>query len=237
MKILYLSLLLATTVLTAESEKRMPELTVKGTGVALKLADQVEISLAVVTQDADPQKAVQVNNGKIEGVIQQLKGLGLNGEELKTSQYTTQPIYRYPDPKEKDTTPTITHYEVTHLLQVKSRQLALAQKILGAAIQAGVNRLDQIAFTLSDPQAARKEAIQLAAQRAIEDAKVLSQAAEVKLIGILSLDLDPNPNYYPTPRLMMAKAENAGSFDVPLEIGQVETQATVQIVFEIESKG
>jgi uncharacterized protein YggE len=215
-------------------EPEIPKLTVKGEGVIYKPADQMELNISVVTQNNDSKLAVKANNEKMEKVISQLNKVGLISEEIQTGQFMVQPIYHYPGPNEEPAGPTITHYEATNTLQIKTKQLDLIEKIIGASVQAGANRLEQIVFNLSDPQSFRNEVIHLAAKHAMEDAKSLAEAAQVILVRILSLDLDPNQNHFPVPRMAMAyKAENAGSFEAPIEIGRVEMKAAVNMTFEI----
>lgn len=218
----------------AANTPEIPKLTVKGEGTLYKPADQMELNISVVTQNGDSKLAVKANNEKMERVISQLNKAGLTSKEIQTGQFMVQPIYHYPGPKEEPSGPSITHYEVTNTLQIKTKQLDLIEKIIGAAVQSGANRLDQIVFNLSDPQLYRNEVIHLATKHAMEDAKSLAEAAQVNLVRVLSLDLDPNQNHYPVPRMAMAyKAENAGSFEAPIEIGQVEMKASVNMTFEI----
>ncbi|MBA2368147.1 MAG: SIMPL domain-containing protein [Candidatus Protochlamydia sp.] len=218
---------------TAE-ELEISKLTVKGEGALYKPADQMELNIAVVTQNIDSKLAVKTNNEKMELVISRLNKVGLTAKEIQTGQFMVQPIYHYPGPKEEQAGPTITHYETTNTLQIKTKQLDLIEKIIGAAVESGANRLDQIVFNLSDPQLFRNEVIHLAAKHAMEDANSLAHAAQVKLVRVLSLDLDPNQTHYPVPRMMMAsKAESMGSFDAPIEAGQVEMKASVNMTFEI----
>ncbi len=213
------------------------KLTVRGEATIYKPADQVELNVSVVTQDPDSKKAVQANNEKMRKVIDQLDGSGLTSKEYQTGQFNIQPIYHYPSPKEDSKEgPTITHYEVTNTIKIKTQKLDLIEKIIGVAVQSGANRLNQINFDLADPQQFRDEVIQLAARHAFADANSLAQAAQVRLVRVLDLALDSN-QHYPVPRMMMAKAEYAaGSYDAPIEAGQVELKASVNVVFEIDGK-
>lgn len=214
------------------------KLTVKGEATIYKPADQVELNISVVTQDPDSKKAVQANNEKMRKVIDQLNAIGLTSKEYQTGQFNIQPIYRYPGPKEESKEgPTITHYEVNNSIQIKTQKLDLIEKIIGVAVQSGANRLNQLSFNLADPQPFRDEVIQLATKHAFADANSLAQAAQVRLVRVLELALDSNSQHYPVPRMMMAKAEfAAGSYEAPIEVGQVELKANVNVVFEIGSK-
>lgn len=216
-----------------DKENKIPKLTVKGEATIFKPADQIEFSLSVVTQDTSSKKAVKANNDSIRQVIEQLNAMGLTPDEYQTGHFQIQPIYHHPDPKTEREAPSISHYEVTNMLQIKTQKLDLAEQIIGVVVQSGANRLDQMTFSLSDPQAYRDEVIQLATKNALEDASSLAHAAQVRLLRVLSLELDHSQNRFPVPMMMAAKANFDSSYQAPLEIGLVELRATVHVVFEI----
>jgi uncharacterized protein YggE len=212
----------------------LPQLTVRGEASIFKPADQVEMSLSVVTQDPDSKKAVQANNEKMQRVTDQLRDLGLDNNDFQTGRFTIQPVYNYSNLKDKRETPLITHYDVSNNIQIKTSKLNLIEKIIGTIVQAGANQFNQINFNLNNPQAYREEVIQLATQNALEDANSVAKAAHVRITRILSLDLDPNQQNYPVPRMLMAtKMGSENSYEAPIEVGQVEIKASVHVVFEI----
>ncbi|WP_052236479.1 SIMPL domain-containing protein [Candidatus Protochlamydia amoebophila] len=219
------------------NSSNLPQLTVKGEATIFKPADQLEMSVSVVTQDPESKKAVQANNEKMRKVVGQLTDLGLNVQDYQTGHFTIQPIYHYMDSIEKKEASTITHYEVTNTIHIKTSKLSLIEKIIGIAVEAGANQLSQINFNLNNPQAYRQEVIQLATQNAFEDANALAKAANVRLVRVLSLDLDPNQQNYSTPRMLMAtKQSSENTYGVPIEIGQVEMRANVHVIFEINQE-
>lgn len=214
------------------NEMNFPHLVVRGESLLFKPADQLEISVGVMTEDVNPQKALQSNNEKMEQVVKELNGAGLTSKEYRTGQFQIRPVYTNPPQNAPiDWKQKIDHYEVTNSLHIKTENLPWAGKFLSVASQAGSNQIDHIQFNLKEPRQYRAEAIQKATENAIADAKVLAEAAQVKLIKARYVALDPNVNHFSAPRLMMAKMGTQG--DVPLEAGDVEVRAAVEMIFEI----
>ncbi len=237
--LLSLSLFLCVFQLALQAEgdfEQTPKLVVKGEASVFKPADQMEVSLGIVTTDENSNVALNENNKRMHQVIANLKALGLDESDYQTGHFRIQPIYRKPARNERpeEVHQVIDRYEVTNAIQIKTQKLPLADKIIGAAVQGGVNQVDQLNFNLNNPQLYRAEAIQLAAQNAISDAQALAGAAGVKLTRVLYLSLDHWNNFPHLPGATMMARAVAGN-ETPLEAGNVEIHATVQMTFEIGS--
>lgn len=237
--LLSLSLFLCVLQLSLRAEDdfdQIPKLVVKGEASVFKPADQMEVSLGIVTTDENSNVALNENNKRMHQVVANLKALGLDESDYQTGHFRIQPIYRKPSRSERpeEMHQVIDRYEVTNTVQIKTQKITLADKIIGAAVQGGVNQVDQLNFNLNNPQLYRAEAIQLAAQSAISDAQALAGVVKVNLSRVLYLSLDHWHNFPHMPgAMMMARAETGN--ETPLEAGNVEIHATVQMTFEIGS--
>lgn len=219
---------------TAEDHRSQPTLSVRGEAVLYKPADQMEITVGVVTRDPNSEKALQLNNEKMEKVIRNLQQVGLDKSDYKTGRFYIHPIYQTP-PKNPspDWHPAINSYEVNNSIVIKTTKLDLAPKIIEAASQGGSNQIDHIQFNLKDPRSYREEAVELATNNAVSDAQVLAKAAHINLAGVSSISLDQAQPVYPVARQMMfAAKEFSGS--TPIEAGDVEVRAAVNIEFFIK---
>lgn len=214
--------------------EKLPKLVVKGEASVFKPADQIEVSLGVVTADENSNVALNENNKRMHQVVANLKELGLDETDYQTGHFRIQPIYRQPSKNDRpeEVHQVIERYEVTNTIQIKTQKLPLADKIIGVAVQGGVNQVDQLNFNLNNPQLYRAEAIQLATQNAVSDAQALAGAAGVHLARILYLSLDHWQNYPHIPGAMMMTKAGGGN-DTPVEAGNVEIHANVQVIFEI----
>jgi uncharacterized protein YggE len=213
------------------AENKTAQLFVKGEAVLLKPADQMQLTIGIVSQDTEAQRALQINNKKMRQLIKNLNDIDLPQTDYQTGQFYISPVYKR-QPKEIPAEwQPISHYEVTNTLQIATQKLDLVERIISVAAQAGSNKIDSIQFGLKDPRLYRAEAIEKATQNAIDDATVLAQAARVNLLGVHSISLDYSQGHNYSPKVMYAAA--ADSSATPIELGNVEVRASVDITFDI----
>lgn len=213
-----------------------PRLSVRGEAVLHKPADQMRISVAVVTEAEEAQAAVTENSRRMAAVITAIEKAGLDKTEYQTGRFTIRPLHsRRPRQAEPDWMPQIIGYEVTNSLAIRTKKLDLAGRIIEAANNAGANSIDSITFDLADRRTHRAEAIATAAVNARSDAAILARASEVRLVRILSVQLDDARPPAPDPRMFRAEAAVAGmaATTPPIQPGDVPVQASVTIVYEI----
>ena len=163
-----------------------------------------------MTRGKDSGDALTQNNQLMTQVIGNLKDLGLEETEYQTCHFHIQPFYQK-TPQGYDDQAMIIGYEIYNSIQVKTLKLHLADKILSAAVQGGVNQVNQINFSLHNPQMYREEAIQAATQNALADANALAKAAGVKIKRILNISLN-HWQTSPTP-YMMSRSSNGGAVE------------------------
>lgn len=224
----------------AAKQQAIPTLTVMGQAQLDKPADQMRLTIGVVTQGDEAQIAMQENSKQMNEVIAALQKAGLTKEEYQTGQFQIQPRYSRPprggpgqDPNWK---PQIVGYDVINRVQVKTKKLNLAGELIKAATEAGANSIDSINFDLADPRKHRAEAIAAATSNARSDAEALAGAAGQKLVRILTINLDSAP-VQPMPmqmmgRMAMAEADGAP----PIEPGEITVHASVTITYEIKAQ-
>jgi uncharacterized protein YggE len=214
-----------------------PTLTVRGDAELHKPADQMRLEVGVVTEDAEPSKALDLNSRRMQDVIKALQKAGLTEKEYETGRFSVRPQYeRRPRNAGADWQPRITGYEVSNALSVRTRKLDLAGKLIEAANEAGANSIDSITFDLADPRTHRAEAIATATKNARADAATLAEAAGVRLVRIVSISLDDagwRPPVASMARAGLAVAEAGGA--PPIAPGEVTVRAAVTIVYEIRT--
>lgn len=211
-------------------------MTIRGEATLDKPADQLRIRIGVVTEDADAEEALERNSQRMSDVIEALKESGLTDKDYKTAQFSIQPRYS-PRPRNADQNwrPKIVGYQVTNTLYVKTSKLDSAGELIQAANEAGANTIDSISFALANPRAYRSEAIAAATANARNDAQTLAEAADLRLVRIVSITLDGA--HAPAPiqvrrGMEMAMAGNAPP-GPPIAGGDVTVRANVAIVYEI----
>ena len=96
--ILIMSLLLLASNVHAQetTQMRPPSVTAQGEAVITAEPDQAQIDIGVLTQARTAPDAAKENAEKLSRVLAQIKKLLGKGDEVKTTGYSLNPNYRYP---------------------------------------------------------------------------------------------------------------------------------------------
>ena len=219
---------------TSPDTTEFARLTVSAEAQVMVNPDQLQLRLAVVTEEKDAGTALEQNNQRMSSVMLALQELGIGPDEMSTGQFRINPQWsRPPRPTPANWQREIISYRVDNELQVTTGQVELAGKLLGLAQQAGANQIGGLQFGLADPTAARQQAITSATKKAMRKAQAMADAAGVKLASVQTLQLNGSGGS-PQPRLMMAEARMASAEAVPVASGKVEINAAVTISYRIE---
>lgn len=223
-------------------QKEEPSIFVNGDAKISVPSDRVQITLSVVSTAENPQDAIDSSKTKMNNLIEALAKLGLDKNEYKTSAYNLSPNWA-PQPKnpKPDWKPQIISYTMTNSLDVKTTKLDLVGKIIQTALSSGANQIDRIYFDLSDEQKYNAEVIQKAVKSAMSDAKAASEASEVKMGKILSINVNNaymsgNNDYGRGVFMAKMSSDNMEGAAVAPNIaaGDVTLSASVSIKIQIE---
>ena len=153
------------------TDRRTPSITVSGEAIITAEPDQAEIDIGVVTQAKTALEASKENAERVARVLGEVKKLLGKGDEAKTSGYTLNPQYRYP----KDGKPEIIGYVASNVVRIKIARIDEVGRLIDAAMQAGANNINRLAFTLRDEESTRLEALR--GQPGFEPARMAQEAA------------------------------------------------------------
>jgi len=208
------------------------KLHVSGSAELQKPADQVQLDVGVVSQAATARQALSSNSEAMRKVVAAIKGAGLTEGEYRTGRFSLNPIHSQRPQGTREWAPKIAAYSVSNSIHIESKQIEIVGKIIDEANSAGANSIGSISFSLSDAQPFRKEAIEKATRRAIENATNLAASAGIKLGKIVAIELDAAQISPPEPVMYrnMAMAESASP---PITAGDVPVSATVTVSYEI----
>lgn len=226
----------------AQPAPSVPQLTITGQSELDVPADELRIRLGVSIFNESVETARTDVDTRMNAIVKAVGSLGLeSSKDFHTSRYSVQPKWSQ-RPRQRgqdsDWKPSLLGYQVTSAIQVKTSRLDVADQILAKAVSAGANDIGSLQFNLADPRTSRDEAIEVAAQNAINDARVLADATGVQLIGIREMSIN-NAGYNPIqiPRSMAAGRTAAPNASPVMAPSQVRVSASVTIVYEIESNG
>ncbi|MFO7564574.1 MAG: SIMPL domain-containing protein [Enhygromyxa sp.] len=158
---------------------------VTGAGEVEVSPDQAVISLSVITQADTAAEASAANARRMHSVIDAVADLP--HRRVTTSGLGVTPITRY-DP-ERDNS-EITGFRATNSVTVVTEP-ADAGRIYDAGVKAGANQSSGISYRVADERPYRAEALRLAVERALADARTVAETAALELLGPQSVQIDP----------------------------------------------
>lgn len=212
---------------------RPPSISVNGEATIAAEPDQAQIDIGVTTQARGAPEASRDNAERISRVLTEVKKLLGKGDEVKTSGYALNPQYRYPQGGK----PEIVGYQANNTVRIKLAKLDDVGKVIDAAMQAGANNINRLAFTLKDEEAARLDALKQASAKAKAKAEAIAASLGLKIVRIASVtegERSFQPVYRAAP---MARGEAlAAAAPTPIEQGTVDVRSTVSLVAEVSER-
>lgn len=197
--------------------------------------DEAHLDFAVETTAATAAQAAQENAARMEQVIRALVAAGVARTAIETRGYQVYPEYAPQPQPQPNAEPRIRGYRVSNTVTVETRDIGKVGGLLDAALRAGANRVDAVRFGLSNPEAARGQAIRRATESARRDAEALAAALGVRLGAVVDASTTGEPPR-PFPVMMRGRAEAMGmaqSVATPIQPGEQTVTATVSLVFSI----
>lgn len=208
-----------------------PIISVTGEGVINAAPNRAKITLAVVTENADVKKAQQENNKRANAIINSIKALKIDEKDIKTQNYYINPIYNY----EKNQTPRITGYRVQNEVCLTIRDIDNVGTVINAGVDAGANRVNNIYFYLEDDKI-KEQALRESIKDAKKKAEIMADELGKQIVGIVKVtgewsNIGPVPVRY---KMMEEVAmDSASLYETPINPGETEVRASVQIEFEM----
>ncbi|MDF2522614.1 MAG: periplasmic immunogenic protein [Clostridiales bacterium] len=202
-------------------EKRT--LKVNGKGMVEAEPDMVLISVGVITKDKDPQSAQNLNEEISKKLIQALLQIGIAKDDIRTSAYTIYPEYDYIEGKQ-----ILTGYNVTHILEIKVRDINMAGEVLNTAVQNGANQINRVDFTLEDASYYYNRALKLAVKEAAAKAHAITNLMKVNLDTIPCNVTEQSTSFTP---LFEQGAMKLAATEAVMP-GKIEITASIEAVFE-----
>ncbi|HEY7213824.1 MAG TPA: SIMPL domain-containing protein [Thermoanaerobaculia bacterium] len=211
----------------------VPTLSVSGTGEARVAPDEATVRLGVVAQAPTARAAQESANRTANAVLEAVRKLGIQAEDIQTSGLSLSPLYSQGRPGVEEQTPKITGYQANNTVAIRTADLTKLGPVIDAGLGAGANNLEGVAFGLRNDEAARAAALTDAVREARAKAEALALALKVQLVGILEVaegGVSVNPPPYPKARFAVAEAL---STETPVSAGQVGVEASVTIRYRI----
>ena len=192
--------------------------------------DKVSVMAGVQTNGKTAQEAMVRNSELMRNVFATLTAMGIPERDISTAYLNLSPRYNYE--KRENGQPQLIGYQASNQITISSRDLNATGAMIDGLIKAGINNINNVQFSVSDPERAQSEARMQAVAKAQMKARTMAQAANVRLGRLLSLSEGSNPG--PVYRAVRMGAQlEAMDATPPLAPGQREIGATVSMTYEI----
>lgn len=217
--------------------------TVSGASVIYVMPDRALLQFGVQSNGATPERTQQENSQQIQKVIRALRTLGVEAKDIATDRYIVYPVY------EEYNSLVIKGYRLDNTVSVTLRDVSLAETVIVAALQAGVNEIQDVQFYTSELRKFRDQARELAMKAASEKAQALAGAAGAQVGCIVSISENTSSQYYGSwrgGRQTALWAQNvvqnagsspnipAGSDESPINLGQIAVRAEVNTHYSLK---
>jgi uncharacterized protein YggE len=206
-------------------------LSVSGEGRASAAPDVAVLGLGVSAKASTVGAANSQAQEAMTALLDSLKANGVQEKDIQTSQFSVNPEYDYRNDEQ-----ILTGYRVSHMLQVKVRDIDRTGEVIDDAVQAGgdVLQVQSISFTIDDTTALSSEARQKAVANAQAKAEELASLAGVTL-GDPTYITESTSTPYTQPyydRSVAYSAEAAPATEI--SAGELEVVVYVNITYGID---
>ena len=201
-----------------------PQIVTNASGEVRVTPDRATVQVGVQTRATTAAAASSQNSQKQTAIIAAIKARGIPAEQIATSNFNVIPETRYD--REGQAAPRTTSYLVINTITVEVRRIDQVGPVIDAALGAGANQINSLAFGVSNPDSARRAALAIAVAKSRADADVIARAAGGTLGSLI--EINAADGYSPAPpRPFMAREAMAADAKVPVEPGQETIMATV----------
>lgn len=192
--------------------------------------DQAVVQLAVETIAPSAREATAANAATMDRVLAALHGLGIPDARIRTTRLELRPRH---ETRRDGTPPAIVGYQAVNQVVVRLDDVALVGRVVDAGVQAGANRVTGVTFQLSDPEAAYHDALRLAVEQALAEARVVAEALGETLGP--ALQVSTGGAQIPPQLRMEAARMDVAAVETPVQPGELDVRATVSITYRLGS--
>jgi uncharacterized protein YggE len=216
-------------------------LDVSGRGVVEVEPDQAKVEITVIADGDDSSAAMRSNSRIMAVILEAVHEIGIEEKEYETGTLAVSPRFSTP-PKDRpdDWVQEVIGSWAVNSIVVKTGRLELAPRIIQAASDAGATEIE-LSYGLAEGRPHFDEALRLAMHDATRKARLLADAASVRLERLVYIGGGDTPWTY----AMYDYAGGGGGANIfndsyrfkdpdpPAAPGKIEVEATVDLQYEI----
>jgi len=211
----------------ARADDATATMSVTGTGSVEAVPDRATVTLGVEEQGPTAEAATDAMAKSVRAILGRLEAAGIPERDIQTTGLTLYPVYSRE--VQSDAPQKVVGFSASSSLTVEVAGVENIGPLLDKVISAGANRLQGIAFDLSNREALLDQARREAVSDAFRKARLYAESAGVELGDVLEISESPSGGGpYP-----MARAEAMTLASVPVVAGETVVESTIQLKIAI----
>lgn len=230
-RLLFIPLLLMGLSVAQPSFAQERTITVTGVGEVAAVPDLATVTVGVIERGPTATDALRTNTRAMQALFDVLDDSGIDGADRQTSGLNLQAVYDHRNTPAGEA-PRIAGYEASNTLMIRVTKLDLLGDVLDAITVAGANRINGIAFGLSDTEELLEQARRAAVEDAMARARLYVETAGANLGPVITIS--EAGGYSPQPMPEMAMARMSSDMSVPVAEGEVALSVRVNMIFAIQ---
>lgn len=205
-------------------------LQMNGNAEMMVVPDTATLNIGAEVNAPTADEATEENADIMNAVIEELKDLGLEDEDIRTSRVSVRPEYNY-----EEKTRTIEGYSASNSVQVTTTNLDNLGEMIDRSASAGANQIGGISFSVSDEKQneLHEDLITEAVADASSKAEILAENLGVEIMGVKSSSIsdDTQPRIYYEEAAEEMEEDSAST---PIEPGESEISMSVRVTYIIQ---
>jgi len=208
------------------------KLRVLGRATIEAVPDQVSVRVGVTNKAPTPTAALDQNSAIARKIIEFAKKFGIDEKDVRTDAINLAPAFKTVRDPNGTTRQEPDGYNASNMVQVKLADMSRLGTFMRDVLDQGATNINGVRFGLSHPEKVTDEARVKAVEDAARQAKLLADAAKVKL-GSIEEIVHP-PRTESRPAFAAPLARTAAKTSVPIEVGVLDVGAEVEITWRLE---
>ena len=171
--------------------------------------DVVDFSIEIVTTSKESMAKALAENKKISGKVYETIKKSIDttkGDSIKTSNYNSNPVYRYNNNKR-----ILDYYQVTNNVRVHTKKIAEVGKMIDAATAEGATSINNVSYNVSKYDNECNKLLAETAKKARQQADNIASALGTQITGVKSVDGSCSLSGRQTMPRMMLMSKSAGA--------------------------
>lgn len=214
----------------AEQPAGERSITVLGQGSVTAKPDLAVVQLGIESLAATVAEASQENNATMAAIMAKLQELNIAEKDIQTSNLSISSVNYGMDRGDS----AGDQYRVSNMVQIKVRDVERVGPVLDAVIEAGVNQVHGVSFTVDEPQALEDQARAKAVEDAGRRAEALADLTGLSVGKVIQISEGGSSVPLFGGGLVYGRGAAAADAGMPVSPGEVEITYQVQVTYAIE---